>query len=445
MNVGMIGLGKLGLPVALAMDLRGHRVMGYDANAAVMQKERCSYREQGPNGEPSVEPLLRKSGLLFGSLADVVRHAEIIFVAVQTPHAERYEGITALPHERVDFDYTFLMKAIANLSQEIARTKKEIVVVVISTVLPGTIRGKLVPLINRRMKLCYNPSFIAMGTAMHDFLHSEFVLFGVWDRGAAEKAEQFYRTIHDRPFYKTTIENAELIKVAYNTFIGLKIVYVNTLMEICHKTPGTNVDAVTDALRLATDRLIRPRYLTAGMGDGGGCHPRDNIALSWLAKELSLSFDLFESVMIARERQAGWLTDLMCAYRLPKVILGKSFKPESTIQLGSPSLLCKHLLETKGHEVTMYDPYIDPVCPKFSPSVFLIGTKHQNFLRFRFPKGSVVIDPWRYIPQRDGIVVVHVGINRQLSSEDHGVLLRPARRASARRKPRPMMEATSTA
>lgn len=416
MNVGMVGLGKLGLPIAVAMDMHGHRIMGYDVNAAVMQKERCSYREQGPNGEPSFEPFLRKSGLLFGSLAEVVAHSEIIFVAVQTPHAERYEGITSLPHERVDFDYTHLIRAAVDLSREIEQQRKEVVVVIISTVLPGTIRSRVLPVINKSVKLCYNPSFIAMGTTMHDFLNPEYVLFGVWDEGAAAKAECLYKTLHSRPFYKTTIENAELIKVAYNTFIGLKIVFVNTLMEICHKTPGTDVDAVTDALKLANDRLISTRYMTAGMGDGGGCHPRDNIALSWLAKRLNLSYDLFEAVMMAREKQAGWLTDLMCSYKLPKVILGKSYKPESALQLGSPSLLCKYLLEGRGHDVAMYDPYSDPVQPEFGPSVFLIGTKHPEFADFPFPPGSVVIDPWRYVKDSKEVTVVRVGQNGKLEA-----------------------------
>ena len=342
MNLGFIGLGKLGLPVALAMDMRGHTVMGYDINPAAMQKENCPYLEQGPDGEPSIEPFLRKSGLLFGTLPELVQHADIIFVAVQTPHEEKYEGITPMPEERVDFNYTHLISAVGDLSEEIGRAGKEMVVCVISTVLPGTTRNKLVPLTNEFVKICYNPSFIAMGTAMRDFLNPEFVLLGIWDEDAALKVGKCFSSITSSAVYKTTVDNAELIKVSYNTFLGMKIAFVNTLMEICHKTEGADVDAVTDALKLATDRLISPKYLTAGMGDGGGCHPRDSIAMSWLARELDLSYDFFESLMLAREKQAAWLTDLMCEYELPKVILGKAYKPESSIQLGSPSLLCEN-------------------------------------------------------------------------------------------------------
>jgi UDPglucose 6-dehydrogenase len=197
----------------------------------------------------------------------------------------------------------------------------------------------------------------------------------------------------------------------------MKIAFANTWMEICHKIPGADVDEVTAALALATRRIISPMYLKGGMGDGGGCHPRDNIALSWLARELRLSYDFFEGLMIARERQTEWLAELMEAYdpvgeaRALKVILGKSFKPETNITVGSPAVLLKNLLEERGHEVQMYDPYVDvglPV-PRYPASTFVIGTKHPEFVDFEFPQGSVVIDPWRYIPQRPGVNVVSVG------------------------------------
>ncbi len=214
--------------------------------------------------------------------------------------------------------------------------------------------------------------------------------------------------MHARHVYRTTIENAELIKVSYNTFIGMKIVFANTIMEISHKI-GADADAVTGALKLADRRLMSGAYMSGGMGDGGGCHPRDNIALSWLAKEVGLSWDWFESLMLARERQTEWLAELMEEHDLPKVVLGKSFKPETNITVGSPSILLKNLLEERGHAVAMYDPYVDGQMPEFEPSVFLIGTKHPDFACFDYPEGSVVIDPWRYIPDKSGSSVIRVG------------------------------------
>ena len=393
MKIGFIGLGKLGLPCAVAIDSKGHNVMGYDLDPSKMQKEKTNYRETGFDGISPFEPILQKSKIRFGSIDDVVSHGEIIFIAVQTPHEEKYEGATRVPKQRIDFNYDHLVNSIIEVSKAIKKTGKDRVVVIISTVLPGTIKKRIIPHLNKHVKLCYNPFFIAMGTTMRDFLNPEFVLFGVVDEKAAKLAEKFYRTIHSSPFYPTTLENAELIKVSYNTFIGMKIVFVNTLMEICHKIGGTmNVDEVTDALKLANERLISPKYLTAGMGDGGGCHPRDNIAMSYLARKLDISYDFFDSLMIAREKQTEWLATLMMEHKLPKVILGKAFKPETNITTGSPSTLLKNILEEKKKKVSIYDPYIDGAMPKWKKSVFFIGTKHPQFAKIKFPKGSVTID-----------------------------------------------------
>jgi UDPglucose 6-dehydrogenase len=409
MRIGFIGLGKLGLPVALAIESKGHTVIGYDISEQVkniVAAKKIPYRELW------AQEHLEKSKLRFVSVEEVVSQSEMIFVPIQTPHDPAYEGITRIPEKRADFDYTWLKAGMKTLSAEIEKQGKKMVVVIISTVLPGTIRREIKPLLGPHTKLCYNPFFIAMGTTMRDFLHPEFVLFGVDDEEAADKAEKFYRTLHHAPFYKTSIESAELIKVAYNTFISTKIAFVNTLMEMCHKLPGTNVDDVTNALKLGRRRIISDAYFSGGMGDGGGCHPRDNIALSWLAREVNLSMDWFENIMMQRERQTDWLADLIEQYRQPEdevYILGKSFKPETNIQVGSPSILLKNILVERGHEVTMYDPWVDETAPKFAKGVYFIGTKHPEFGEFDFPQGSVVLDPWRYIPDREGVTVVRIG------------------------------------
>ena len=413
MKIGFLGLGKLGLPCALAIESQGHDVFGYDSNPTVqeyVQNKKIPYKEEGVN------QALINSNIKLVTLSELVKFSEIIFVGIQTPHHEKYEGVTELPQDRVDFDYTFLKNASIELSEEIKKQNLEKTVIIISTVLPGTIAREIKPLLNNQVKLCYNPFFIAMGTTMHDYLNPEFVLFGVEDLDAAKKAEEFYKTITSVPFFKTSIQNAELIKVAYNTFIGMKIVFANVLMEICHKT-GANVDEVTDALKLANDRLISGKYFTGGMGDGGACHPRDNIALSWLSRKLNLSFDWFENIMLAREKQTEWLANLMEEYDLPKVILGTSYKPESNLEIGSASLLLKNILEKRGHKVTKYDPYVDSdtadnIKNRFKePCIFLIGTKHHDFINFDFPEGSVIIDPWRYMPDRNGIKTIRLGEN----------------------------------
>jgi UDPglucose 6-dehydrogenase len=411
MRVGFVGLGKLGLPCAVAIALKGHDVMGYDIARELMNKDPRPYRETGPDGHEPFNPYLERSTIRFGLMEDVIAHSEIIFIAVQTPHDARYEGVTRLRGQPVDFDYRYLMEAIRSVA---AFVKRGVVVSLISTVLPGTVRRYVRPLKGPKIRLCYNPFFIAMGTTMRDFLDPEFVLLGVDDDDAAAEMESFYATIVSAPIYRMSIESAELTKVAYNSYIGMKIAYANTLMEICHKMPGANVEEVMQALKKAYRRLISTDYLDGGMGDGGGCHPRDNIAMSWLARELPLSHDLFENVMAARENQTEWLADLMCEHDLPKAIIGYSFKAETNLTAGSPALLLRAILEERGIQAFLYDPHVEGSYRDLSnmkPHVFLIGAKHPEFLDAKFPPGSVIIDPWRYMPsQPKNVRLIRVGI-----------------------------------
>ena len=419
MNIGFIGLGKLGLPCALAVESRGHKVVGYDPSQQVkdiIDSKKLQYQEA------HAQDLLLKSEIEVKPVEEVVGESEIIFVPIQTPHDPLYEGTTRLPDKRVDFDYTYLKKGIKDLSEEIYYQQSKKVVIIISTVLPGTIRREIKPLIedNPYFKLCYNPFFIAMGTTIDDFLRPEIVLFGKDDDWAANIAKKFYRTIHHAPFYETTIENAELIKVVYNTFIGTKLAFVNTVMEACHKLPNTNVDDVMNALKMCDDRIISDRYLSGGMGDGGGCHPRDNIALSWLSRKLNLSYDWFDNIMKQRENQTDWLCDLIeetsfkykgCVDGYPILILGKSFKSETNITTGSPSILLKNILEERGHKVSMWDPYVDThkLLVGEEPMVYFIGTKHPDFTSYEYNQGSIIIDPWRYIPEQENCEVIYIG------------------------------------
>ena len=406
-KIGFIGLGKLGLPCALAIEKKGHSVCGYDVNPEVpkiLETRVLPYKEV--NGQE----YLSTHNIKFLPLADVIKESEIIFVAVQTPHEPKYEGITRIPKERCDFNYTYLQESIKEMSKALDELKETRIVVIISTVLPTTIKEHIMPFVSPYMRLCYNPFFIAMGTTIHDFLNPEFVLLGNDNEEAANEVEKFYGTLHNSPVYKTSIINAELVKVSYNTFISMKIVFANTLMEICHKMGG-NVDEVTKALSMANQRIISDKYLTGGMGDGGGCHPRDNIAMSFLAEKLNLSFDFFDQIMTAREEQTEWLSELVRENKgaLPIVILGKAFKPETKLVSGSPSILLKNILDETEKDVDIYDPHVDEPRSFTEPAIFFVGTKHEAFAQMYYPAGSVVIDPWRCVPKSDCVRVIHVG------------------------------------
>ena len=415
MNVGFVGLGKLGLPSALAIESKGHTVLGYDINPKIgryIRDGEIPYREAG------VRKLLQKTRLQFLPLGEVLRRSEIVFVPVQTPHDPLYEGITKLPDTTADFNYDYLKAACRSISQELDRMGESRVVIIISTVLPGTIEREIKPLLSSRVKLCYNPFFIAMGTTVNDFLDPEIVLFGVDDPEALAKAKEFYGTITDAPFHEMSIVNAELVKVNYNTFITMKINFANNLMEICHKMrgQGADVDVVIDALADCTKRIISPTYMRGGMPDGGGCHPRDNIALADFAKRYDLSNDIYTRGMVIREQHIAWFADMIRGYDTPKkkVILGKSYKPDTNLTVGSSSMRLYNELAADGlPPVSIWDPHVDGAGGvadlQKEPAVFFIGTRHDAFQDFEYPRGSVIIDPFGYIRRRDGVTVVPVG------------------------------------
>ena len=412
MDVGFVGLGKLGLPSALAIESKGHTVRGYDINPEIE-----GYIKSGgiPYLEEEVSELLQNTRLKVLPLKDVLEQSEIVFVPVQTPHDPLYEGVTKLPTTTADFDYSYLKSACRAISTELDRMNQDRIIIIISTVLPGTINREIKPLLSPRVKMCYNPFFIAMGTTVHDFLHPEIVLFGVDDEGATKKAKEFYSTITDAPFHEMSIVNAELVKVNYNTYISMKINFANNLMEVCHKMgdQGADVDVVINALSDCTKRIISPAYMRGGMPDGGGCHPRDNIALADFAKRHGLSNDIYTESMIVREHHTRWFADMIKSYDAPKVILGKSYKPETNLTLGSPSVRLYNELVGCGVPVVMWDPHVDgaevPESLRDKPAMFFIGTKHKFFQDFEYPSGSVIIDPFGYIRPREGVTLHRLG------------------------------------
>jgi len=273
MNVGFVGLGKLGLPCALAIESLGHRVWGTDPSPTVARTVGCRTL---PYEEPDAARLLQTSELEVVELDRLVQWADILFLAVQTPHEPLYEGVTRLPESRCDFDYSALRAAVTQVDAAARRAGKSSRLALISTVLPGTIRREILPLCGPLLEICYNPFFIAMGRVVKDFLEPEFVLIG---GDHTDWLSQFYHTLHRRPQVVLSLETAELVKMAYNTFIGMKIVFANTMMEVCHKL-GADCDGVARAMALATDRLISGRYLYGGMGDGGGCFPPGELVMT---------------------------------------------------------------------------------------------------------------------------------------------------------------------
>ncbi|CAN2169908.1 Ugd Predicted UDP-glucose 6-dehydrogenase [Candidatus Nanopelagicaceae bacterium] len=416
-KVGFIGLGKLGLPCAAALSVVGKKkIFGYDVNPKISE-----YVKSGkvPYQEARIEEFLPKADIqILDSIEKVLIESEIIFIAVQTPHDPMYEGTVPVPTSRKDFDYEYLRGVTSELAKALEKNPdKRVMIVVISTVLPGTMNSIVLPLLSKfedRIEFCYNPFFIAMGTTIPDYLNPEFILIGSKSPASAEKLARFYSDFLTASAKPMKIESAELAKVAYNTFIGFKIVFANTLGEIVEKRGG-DVDEITDALAGATSRLMSKKYFSAGMADGGGCHPRDQIAMSWLAEDADLSADIFGWLANARdsqtERQALLIKKVSQDNSLPVIIMGKSYKADINLVDGSPALLLSSYLTKLNVEHRFYDPHqADNIDFPQKPHVFFVATNHTVFKNTNFPDNSICIDPWgNAIEKQSGVLFICPG------------------------------------
>lgn len=389
-------MGKLGLPVALAIESKGHEVMGYDIRPEpyeYIENKHYPFREEG------VPELLENTQIrMTKDIGTLAISNDIVFMPIQTPHQSHLEGDRPLPSERADFDYTYLKKALVDMS------KYDSTLAVISTCLPRTYENQLKPL-KGNTEYVYTPQFIAMGTVVEDYLNPEFNLLGTDNEKVANKLEDFYATINDAPTLRTDITTAEGIKVAYNTFITMKTVLGNAWGEMSEKL-GMNFDDIYKSWELSHKRLLSPKYLKAGMSDGGGCHPRDNIALSHIAEQVEISHNIWEDLMSAREDYEQWHADIAQQTAeeadLPLIILGRSFKPETNIETGSPAKLMANQLG-EYPRTHLEDSAHDQV------AVYFIATAHDRYKDYDFPKGSIVIDPFGYIEKKHGITVKRLG------------------------------------
>jgi UDPglucose 6-dehydrogenase len=412
-----MGLGKLGLIMAMVLDVHGkHQVTGCDTSR---RPENILAGRVPPPQEEDIDHLIRVNQInIINDPASLVANADVIFVAVQTPHPPDYDGTVPVPKETKDFDYSYLVSAVRQLSRAADLQQKNITIAVVSTVLPGTCDRLLRPLLTPRVRLVYTPSLISLGSVAENLLDPEFVILGADSYEDAHEVMEVYSTLHTRPVLSMSITSAELTKVAYNTYTSMKIVFANTVLEIAEKT-GADTDDVTNALSQATSNLMSPKYMKGGMGGGGYCHPRDVIAMSWLADRLDLSSDLFGFLAHAREDQSRWLASVVVEQRmltgLPVVILGNAYRPNSDLAGGSAALLLFTQLSSLV-PLNMIDPVtsenqtweeVEKIVSR--PSVFMIGCAHRGFTRIQFAPGSVVIDPSGTICDQQGVTVIRLG------------------------------------
>tara|TARA_B100000530_G_scaffold304421_1_gene227310 strand:+ start:884 stop:2122 length:1239 start_codon:yes stop_codon:yes gene_type:complete len=375
-NIAFIGFGKLGKPCAEVIAQKGHDVSVYDTRE--VESEYCNVKD---------------------TIEEVVKDRLFVFVAVPTPHDPLYDGSEPTYHlPPKDFNYDTVKEVVAEANKHMTERQT---LVLISTVLPGTVRNHIVPLITNT-KFVYNPYLIAMGTVAWDMVNPEMVMIGTENGKESLEAHSlihFYNEImENEPRYEVgTWDDCECIKVFYNTFISAKIGLVNMIQDVAERQGNINVDVVTNALKKSTQRIMGPSYMKAGMGDGGACHPRDNIALRYMAQELNLGYDLFAEIMKARDIQAENMALTILKHGNKIGFTSDSYKPDVPYTNGSYSLLVQHYVKEHGGFIT----------PLSSHPHVIVKVHESDLIATDFE--GVVFDPWR---SHVGINVVHYGDTR---------------------------------
>ncbi len=356
MRLSIIGLGKLGAPMAAVMAGKGHTVVGVDLNPGAVN---AINQGRAPVNEPGLEELIRKNRERLSATANcaaAVAASDITFIIVPTPS---------------ELDGSFSLRLVLAAGEAIGqalRTKQGYHLVVLSsTVMPGSTGGGLLPLLERAsgkrcgqdFGLCYNPEFIALGSVIHDMLHPDMVLIGEFDRRSGDIIENLHRGLcESRPtIARMNFVNAELAKLSVNTFVTTKISYANMLAQVCETLPGADVAVVTRAI--GADTRIGTRYLKGALGYGGPCFPRDNMAFSALARSHGVPAPLAEATDTLNRRQVPRLAEMILS-RLPAGgtagIAGLSYKPDTDVVEESQGLLLAQHLLARDIDVIVYDP-----------------------------------------------------------------------------------------
>jgi len=355
-KVAVIGLGKLGAPMAAAVASRGIQVIGADLDPS---KVEAINRGEAPVRETNLAETIRAGHARLRATIDIRRaalEAEVIFIIVPTPSEP--DGGFSLRH---------VLPALDEVGKAIGATAERRVVVITCTVMPGhtggPIRERLEAASGKKavtdFGLCYSPEFIALGSVIHDFLNPDLILVGESDAHTGELLEAFYKKVceNEPVIARMNFVNAELSKLSVNTFVTTKITFANMLAHLCEQIPGAEVDVVTRAI--GHDTRIGHKYLKGAAGYGGPCFPRDNLALGRLAREHGLTAALAEATDRANRGEVNRLLGLVrahCKSGTRVGILGLAYKPDTEVIEESQGVLLAEALLEEGIAVVVYDP-----------------------------------------------------------------------------------------
>ena len=360
MRISIIGAGYVGLVAAACFANRGFKVL---ISTKDPKKIKMINEGKAPFFEPELDGLLRKaarSGMLqaSGTRAEAVLNSDVTFVCVGTPSAD--DG---------SIDLNFIYEAAEEVGRSLRKKKGYHVVVMRSTIVPGTtdkvreiaekLSGKKA---GKGFGICMCPEFLRQGQAVYDTFNPDRVVIGEHDRRAGSVIEKLFKKFYKGkkvPILRMNTVSAEMVKYVSNSILATKVSFINEIANICERVPNVDVYEVAEGVGL--DRRIGPLFLEAGPGFGGSCFPKDVNAIVSFSRELGYQPRILETVLKVNEEQALHVVDLarrslggLKGRRI--AILGLSFKPDTDDMREAPSIrIIKKLLE-EGATVAAYDP-----------------------------------------------------------------------------------------
>lgn len=432
-SVSVVGLGKLGLGLALCFASGGIETLGVDVNEEVVNSINDG---RTPIIEPDYQELIDELGDKFRattSHAEAIEKTNITFILVATP---------SIGDGR--FSNRYVKSALKSLSEAFGKSEKPYHLFVISsTVVPGSTEKTFIPLIEqysgRKYKkdfdVCFDPDFVALGTVVKDFRNPDLVIIGESSTKAGDKIEALHRQMceNEPKIARMSLISAEVAKVSLNAYITMKISFANTVANLCERIAGADVDAITSAI--GVDKRISPFYLRGGLAFGGTCFPRDTKAFMTISRQYNLDPMLLDAVERVNIEQNKHLAEVAKSYLTNEnkiSILGVAFKDKTPVIEESPAIHLIQELVIDDADVTIYDPlamdsartvFDDEIsyatsiedCLNSSPVcvLTLMSKEYKTAVENFQPKNPVtIIDCWRQIDTANlpqGLRVVGIG------------------------------------
>jgi len=358
MRVSVFGLGYVGSVSAACLATDGHEVIGVDVNPQKLETLRLG---RSPVIEPGLDDLIAaavKMGRIrvTNDALAAVLESDVTLVCVGTPGM--HNG---------SLDATAILKVCGEIATAMAAKTSYHAVVVRSSVLPGTIRDGVLPLMEEAagrtagpdFGLAANPEFLREASAIDDFYHPSFTLIGAIDERCGDLVEQLYGSV-EAPILRTAIETAEMVKYASNAFHATKVSFANEIGCVA-KAHGIDGRDVMDILCQDRQLNISAAYLRPGFAFGGSCLPKDTRALAYRAKERDLDTPLLHAVMASNDSQIRRGIQMIEATGRKRVaVLGLSFKPGTDDVRESPAVPLIETLVGRGYDVRVYDEHVHP-------------------------------------------------------------------------------------